>query len=201
MSARRPARAVGAVVTALALVGAAACGDDEPTTEATTTTTEAVTTTTAGGTTTEPEAGPVEITAVDYAFDGVPESIAAGTSLSLTNSSDVEVHELVAVRLGDDETRTLEEITADPASIGALFGGGPPAAVLVAAPGSDQPGAVLGDGSLTEPGRYVLICSIPTGADPQAYLDAAAESTGGPVDVPGGPPHFVQGMVSEVVVE
>jgi hypothetical protein len=59
---------------------------------------------------------------------------------------------------------------------------------------------VLGDGTLHEPGRYVVLCGIPLGADPQAYLDAA-QTSDGPPDVPGGPPHFTAGMFAELVVE
>lgn len=200
------------VTLALGLVVAlTSCGDDEDdgATEATTTSTtepSAASTTEAAEdetATTEAAAadGEVAITGVDYAFEGVPDSVAAGTRLTFANTSDVEVHELVAVRIGDAEARPIDEIVADPAGIGALLGGGPPAAVIVAAPGTDTPGAVLGDGTLTEPGRYALICSIPTGVDPQAYLDAAAASAGGPPDVEGGPPHFTQGMVAELTVE
>ncbi len=59
------------------------------------------------------------------------------------------------------------------------------------------------DGSLTleEPGRYVLICAIPTGVDPQAYRDAVSNpDQQGPPDVAGGPPHLVKGMASEIIV-
>jgi hypothetical protein len=59
----------------------------------------------------------------------------------------------------------------------------------------------VGDGTLSEPGRYLILCSIPTGADPDEYLKAAAESQGGPPEVPGGPPHLVNGMYGEIVVE
>jgi hypothetical protein len=105
------------------------------------------------------------------------------------------------VRIPDSEERPVAELLEDPAAMGQLFSGGPPAAVIVAAPASDQPGAVVGDGALTEPGRYALICSIPTGADPDAYLAAAAAAEGGPPEVEGGPPHFVEGMVAEITVE
>ncbi len=72
--------------------------------------------------------------------------------------------------------------------------------VVIAPPSAD--GIVVeGSNVFTEPGRYLILCAIPTGADPQAYLAAAAESEGGPPDVPGGPPHFVSGMFGEVVVE
>jgi hypothetical protein len=52
---------------------------------------------------------------------------------------------------------------------------------------------------LAEPGRYLLLCAIPTGADVQEYLDAAATSDG-PPQVGGGPPHLVNGMVDDLVV-
>jgi len=209
-----PTRLGAAVLAGLLLMGSAACGDDESdgassgvsttedsssseTTEAPSSeTTEAAETTAAEG-----EGGGVAITAIDYAYEGVPDTIAPGDVITLTNDSEVEIHEIVAVPIGADETRPIEEIAEDPAAVGALFGGGPPSAVILASPGSDMPGPVVGDGTLSEPGRYALVCSIPTGADPQAYLDAAGASEGGPPDVPGGPPHFTQGMIAEVTVE
>lgn len=207
MSPRPLARATLVVACLLLPLTAAACGDDDTDDDATdTTTTEAPSTedpptTDAEETTTEAAGGDeVAITGVDYAFEDVPASVPAGTRLTFTNASEGEVHEIVAVPLGADETRPIEEIVADPAGIGALLGGGPPTAVIVASPGSDQPGAVLGDGTLTEPGRYALICTIPTGVDPDEYLAAAAAAQGGPPDVDGGPPHFVNGMVAEVEV-
>ncbi|MDZ7732776.1 MAG: hypothetical protein U5R31_06345 [Acidimicrobiia bacterium] len=73
---------------------------------------------------------------------------------------------------------------------------------MIAAPEQNNtPGAVEGDGVIDEPGRYAFICAIPTGADPQEYLAAAAEAEGGPPQVEGGPPHFVEGMYAEVTVE
>lgn len=101
-----------------------------------------------------------------------------------------------AVRLPDGDERPITEIVPD--GLGELMAGGPPAMVLVAPPGAPQIAAV-GDGTLSSPGRYVLFCSIPTGADPEEFLAAAAESDG-PPDVEGGPPHFVHGMVADVTV-
>ena len=59
--------------------------------------------------------------------------------------------------------------------------------------------AAVGDGTLAEPGRYVVLCLIPTGADPAEYLAAAATSDG-PPQVDGGPPHIAHGMFAELVV-
>lgn len=141
----------------------------------------------------------VTVTAVDYAFEGLPASVDAGTQLALVNDSASEVHELVALRLADDEERSAEELVGlPPAELEAAMAS-PPAMVIVAPPGEDGFAAV-GDGTLTEPGRYVVVCFIPTGADPEAYLEAAQASNGAPPSVAGGPPHVVSGMYGEVTV-
>ena len=57
-------------------------------------------------------------------------------------------------------------------------------------------------GTLTEPGRYVLICAIPTGISPQEYLDAVAAAGGQKPQIPGAAePHLAHGMFTELVVE
>jgi plastocyanin len=180
-------------VTGLAL-GLAACGDDDDTATTDETPTEDVDTETE----TEddaPEGEVVEITAVDWAFEGVPESVEAGTKLSLVNEGE-EPHELVAIRIPDEETRPVSEIVALPEEeLGAVFGGEPtPATVLLAATGTtDTPGAVMGDGTLTEPGRYAIVCFLPVGSD-----DSILESAGPPEG--DAPPHVSQGMFAELVV-
>jgi len=124
--------------------------------------------------------------------------VPAGTQLSVTNTSDVELHELVAFRLPDGEQRTIDELLQlAPQEFESIVGH--PAMVLIARPGEDGV-AALGDGRLTEPGRYVILCGIPIGADPDEYLAAAAEANGAPPAVAGGPPHFTQGMVAELSV-
>lgn len=80
--------------------------------------------------------------------------------------------------------------------------GGPPAIVQLATPaGSDEPIPAVGDGNLTEPGRYAMVCFIPQGVDPQAYMDAAESSGDGPPHVAGGPPRATLGMYAELAVE
>lgn len=170
--------ALGGVGLALVL---AACGDSDT-----------------GDTATQSgDEGPptIEVVGDDYLFDGLPDTIEAGTKLTFRNVADEELHEVVAIRLPDDETRTVGELFALPPE---EFPEVPPSAVIIAEAG--QTGQVIvGDGVLTEPGRYVFFCAIPVGADPQEYLTAAATSDG-PPDVAGGPPHFVEGMVAEVTV-
>lgn len=141
----------------------------------------------------------ITVIAKDYRYEGLPESVPAGTTLVLQNESEMEVHELVALRLPDDETRPVSEIVQlPPEEMAAFFPG--VETVVIAPPGAEG-FAVEGTGQLTEPGRYAIVCVIPTGADPDEYMTAAAESEGGPPDVPGGPPHIVHGMFAELTVE
>lgn len=140
----------------------------------------------------------VEIVASDYAFDDLPARIGPETTLTMRNTSTREVHELVAFPLPDDLRGTAAEILALPEEQLASFLDGPPALVIIAGPGGDSV-VPVGDGTLPTPGRYILFCAIPTGADPAEFL-AAAEISDGPPDVPGGPPHFVHGMAATVEV-
>lgn len=141
----------------------------------------------------------VTVAAVDYQFRAVPAEVPAGTRVALANESRREVHELAAMRLPDGETRSASQLLALPeAELRAVLSG-PPAAVLVAPPG-EAGFATLGDGTLTQPGRYLFVCFIPTGADPAAFLAAARSSGDAPPSVPGGPPHFTSGMYAEVTV-
>lgn len=140
----------------------------------------------------------VTVTAADYAYHDLPGTIAAGTRIALHNVSTVELHELIAFRLPDDEQRTVDELLTLPENEADAVFAGEPATVILAPPDADG-FAVVGDGTLTEPGRYVLLCAIPTGADPQAYLDSPPGD--GPPEVDGGPPHFTRGMYAEVQVE
>jgi hypothetical protein len=151
----------------------------------------------------ESSSGPsvVAITAADYRFDGLPKSVAVGSTFTLANSSKAELHEAVAMRIPDAEKRSVGELAKlSDAELGAIFAG-EPAFVLLAMPGAaaaDQIAAV-GDGTIAEAGRYAIVCFIPTGADPQEFMDAAATSEG-PPEVEGGPPHFANGMYAEIKV-
>ncbi len=139
------------------------------------------------------------ITAFDYGYSGVQKTYAPGTVLHMTNTSRTEVHEMVVFRLPDNETRSATALMALPREqLEAVFAG-PPTAVIVAPPTLDG-FPVVGDGSVTKPGRYIAFCSIPTGANPSEYMAAAAAAKGGEVKVAGGPPHFVKGMVTEFSV-
>jgi uncharacterized cupredoxin-like copper-binding protein len=119
----------------------------------------------------------IEVTGVDYAFEGAPDTAQAGTvAFRFTNKSAKEQHELVVLRKNDDTTESwadLLKLPEDQASAKAT-----PVARTQAAPG--QSSATLAD--LT-PGSYAMLCFLPVGG---------AE---------GGQPHFMQGMVHEFTVE
>lgn len=142
------------------------------------------------------------VTAVDYGFENLPASVDAGTTLTLTNTSTKELHEMVLIKLPDGEKRPVAGLVKLPERELDALASGPPAAVLIAPPGGATQIAAVGDGKLTEKGRYLVICSIPTGADPAAYLQAAQASQGGPpAQVAGGPPHVAQGMFGQITVK
>lgn len=198
----RTVRHLAVVATLLGAVLLAGCGsDDSDGAAATTTTTEAAAATT---TTTAPDdeapADTVEVTLEDYKFTGLPDSVPAGTKLTITNASEKELHEMVVMRIPDEEERPIDELAQLPEEeLGTIFAG-EPAMVLLAPPGGEQITAV-GDGTITEPGRYAVVCFIPTGIDPDVYLNAPATPEGPPeLPADAGPPHFMQGMYAEVLV-
>lgn len=188
-----------AICTALTLpLGLAACGGhaDSSTTTSPPTKSPGDRSDRVAGDQSDVEPGVVEVVAVDFRFENLPGSVAAGTRLTLRNDAVGELHELVAFRLADEETRSVEQILAlAPEDMQAALG--EPATVILAPPASEQIAVPIGDGTLDEPGRYAILCLIPTGADADEYLAAAATS-GGPPDVAGGPPHIAHGMYAEL---
>lgn len=150
----------------------------------------------------EEAASSIEVIGVDYGFEGALDEVAAGSSLTFTNASEVEVHELLVLRVDDDETRTLEELMEAPedeAEQVTSFVG-----MQVALPGEEgldpEDPSATGGVPLEEAGRYLLLCFIPEGADPEAYREAIEGDAAGPPDVDGGPPHAALGMAREVTV-
>lgn len=139
----------------------------------------------------------VAIVGVDYAFEGVPATVDSRTELTLENQSEVEIHEIVALKVADDETRSAPELLQLPpeqqGDVATMV------AVQVVFPDGESV-EPYGPVVLEEPGRYILACFIPEGADPDEFREAMAEATEGPPDVAGGPPHFTLGMFAELTV-
>jgi len=118
----------------------------------------------------------VDVTGVDYAFEGVPESIPAGTvAFSFTNEGE-EPHEMLIFRKVDGETASFEEIFSGPEeeSEGKIEFAG----VTFAEPGAES--SALTD---LEAGDYAMVCFVPVGGGEE------------------GPPHVTEGMLQEFAVE
>ena len=123
----------------------------------------------------------IEVAAVDFAFGGVPTETEAGpTIFTLVNESETgEAHEMAFARINDDVDMTVDELLALPMGEVEQYvqiGGG------TYAPAGASSSTIV---DLT-PGRWVYICFIPVGS-----VDGAEGS---------GPPHFMEGMVGELIV-
>ncbi|HET6391473.1 MAG TPA: hypothetical protein VFG13_01490 [Blastococcus sp.] len=122
----------------------------------------------------------VEAVGVDFAYEGIPGSVPAGTTaLTFTNEGE-ELHEIGLARINDDVTISVEELLALPeeqAMTMVTFTGGAFA----------EPGAADTTFLELEPGRYAAVCFIPEGT---------THDTEG-----SGPPHFALGMLAEFTVE
>ncbi|HEV2070928.1 MAG TPA: hypothetical protein VGR26_14150 [Acidimicrobiales bacterium] len=128
----------------------------------------------------------VEVTGVDYAFQGVPKTVPAGpVAITFTNDGG-EVHELALARINDDVDESFGDVLQLPQEEAlqkvSLSGR------VFAFPGASDT-AFLD----LEPGRFGIACFIPVGSTPQAV------ESGEKVE---GPPHAIaEGMFAELTVE
>jgi hypothetical protein len=128
------------------------------------------------------------ITAVDYEFEELPETLDAGPTLFEMVNEGAEAHEMAIVRINDDVTDPIEDIAALPeeeAMSKITMAGG-----LFAMPGD------TGYATATlEPGRYGVLCFLPEGSTPEhmEHMEASGE-------MPEGQPHFMLGMSGEFEV-
>jgi hypothetical protein len=214
LTTRAPRRLASLAIAGVLALSLAACGDDDDddaasdTTAAAAATTDApaVETTEAGGAPTTPHTSDhgdhptIAVDGVDYAYENLPAEIEAGTMLTFTNQSTTEFHEMVVIRIPDEETRPVSELALLPQEESdAIFASTMPALVSVAGPGEEGM-PVVGDGVISEPGRYAVVCFIPIGADPQVVLDAMQSESSTPPDLGDGPPHITAGMYAELNV-
>lgn len=125
----------------------------------------------------------VDVTAIDYAFEGIPTTVPAGVvNFEFTNqSARQEFHELVLFRINDDVTESVQDLLALPEEEAMTK-------VTEAGGTGAEPGGSEYTVTELEPGRYGAVCFVPTGAS-----EENPEGTG--------PPHFMQGMVVEFTVE
>ena len=119
----------------------------------------------------------VAVSGVDYAFEGVPDTIEAGNvSFAFTNNSEAEEHEMGLIRKKDGVSLTFEEILNLPEDEGEQHSEF--ITITFAPPGGES--STLAN--LT-PGDYAMVCFIPVGGQE------------------GGKPHFAEGMIHEFTVE
>ena len=122
----------------------------------------------------------IEATGVDYAYEGIPDTVPAGVVAITFSNTGKELHEIGLARVNDDVTTPLEELLALPEEEilskiefkGAAF----------AAPNESDTTFMR-----LEAGRYGAACFIPQGT--------THETDGS------GPPHFALGMFAEFTVE
>lgn len=126
----------------------------------------------------------VEVSAIDYGYEGLPAELPAGRTAILMTNDGVEAHEIVFFRKNDGVTQSFAEILElEEEEAGELVteAGG----AFAASNGA----AGLGIVDL-EPGEYIAVCFIPVGTmiDGQEFTEGS------------GPPHFVEGMQVEFTV-
>lgn len=163
-----------------------------------------------------------EFVAVDYAYEGLPETLSPGRTAFRLDNQGSEVHEAVIFRINDDvdtPLRELLDLPDDEVEEMIQFRG-----VTFAGPGDAGYGVVELDA-----GRYGFICFIPVGTTSMESLfeegeegdegegasptptdspTASPSPTGSPAEGDeddegegaGPPPHFTEGMFAEVTV-
>jgi uncharacterized cupredoxin-like copper-binding protein len=121
----------------------------------------------------------VRVNATDYAFQGIPPTIAAGTTVFTLINRGVEPHELNLYRIDDDTPQPMAELVKLPeAQRDEVL----EAIISV----STNPGSADTVFATLTPGRYGAACLEPKGSTP--------EKEGA------GPPHATLGMVTEFTV-
>ena len=121
----------------------------------------------------------VEVTGIDFEYEGVPETIDAGTvAFQFTNDAETEDHMMGILKKKDGVDLTWEELLDLPegeAESMTEFKG------EAFAPAGESSSAL----AELDAGEYAMICFIPVGSP----------------EVEDGPPHFTQGMLAEFTVE
>jgi hypothetical protein len=122
------------------------------------------------------------VTAVEYEFQGMPSSVDTGINLFDFDNQGAEIHEIVIVRIKGDETaEELLDLPEKQVEKKVEF---------IAATGAAQGETSVVYADLKRPGRYAAVCFVPVGATSE---EAAQDAEG--------PPHAVEGMVTEFEVE
>lgn len=140
-------------------------------------TTDAVTTTEPSETTEPVVAFTVNVTARDFAFEGMPDTVPVGTKISLTSAAGGEAHEMAIFK------------TDNPAEIRGMQHS---YWVQAYAGSTDDPGLRLSPETLTEPGHYWYICTLPFGTTNEVFEKKRVFENVEPSAA-----HYSQGMIGE----
>jgi hypothetical protein len=127
----------------------------------------------------------IEVTALDYSFQGIPDETEAGTVLVKFVNEGEEVHELAMFTANEGETRTLDELLALPEDQVMQ------AVTEVSGSAFALPGGTFYTTFDLVEGRTAAVCFVPVG-----LTEAALESG----EEPQGAPHFTEGMATEFQV-
>jgi hypothetical protein len=141
----------------------------------------------------------LDVTGVEYAFEGVPDTVSAGRiALRFTNDGD-EDHEFILFRKNDGVTESFDEILGLPGEQSEEL------MTFVTAASVVLPGESVERVFEAEAGEYIALCFIPVGAagepPPEEGEPPPEEGEPPPEEEEGGPPHWVEGMRSEFTVE
>jgi hypothetical protein len=131
----------------------------------------------------------LEVTGEDYAYEGIPDEVAAGRTVVHFDNTGDELHEIEILRLNDDATASVEEILGmdeDEAMTQVTDVAG-----VHVAPGDD--GWTSAD--LT-PGSYIALCFVTKGSTSMEDMEDMVHF-GGDMDAE---PHFTLGMIREFTV-
>ena len=134
-----------------------------------------------------------EVTGVDYAFQGIPQTVQAGVvSFEFAVPANArEVHELVILRKNQGVTESFQQLLQLPEE---------QARQKTTSVGGVEPIKPGEDGysvATLEPGQYLAACFLPVGATPALFQQVEA----GQAQPPEAPPHAVaQGMRTEFTV-
>lgn len=141
------------------------------------------------------DADGLEVVLHDAAFDALPAIANVGVKITVTNRGERARHELVTFHLPNHESRPVEKLAAlSPRQL--ITALGEPVTVLLTKPGGPTI-AVVGDGVLTRPGRYLLMCFTLSSLAPPGGLPAVDGA--GRTEVTGGP-SVVTAMYTQLLV-
>jgi len=124
----------------------------------------------------------VDVTAADFSFEGIPESLDTGVTIFRFTNEGVELHEIGIARIkGDESVEEILELPEEEADSKVTFVGANFAA---------QGETTILYTKLKKAGTYGAVCFLPVGSTTEEAIETAD-----------GPPHFVEGMFAEFEVE